>query len=205
MRAGWRWLSALAAAAALAGCAGARDCPAPAPADRSFGLAVLRRPQTPADRLPRALSPAGSQPRSTRLLGSLDERRFYLVAVDAHVPRSRCPRTIVLIAELVPRATRATSIGGATTAAEIRAGHVGGTSSTRTATGAYATWIAGLVPDGVAGVTVRIRSGQRRTLAMASNFFAVAFSGRGDPRDPLVATVTWRDAHGRVVKVVRYP
>src|SRR5947209_4622289 len=201
MTAGWRALSTVAAAVTLAGCASGRDCPAPTPADRSFGLAVIRRPQTPADHLPRALAPADAQLRSTRFLASLAERRFYLVAVRAHVPRSRCPRTIVLIAELVPHATRATSIGGATTAAEIRAGHVGGTSSTRTASGAYTTWIAGLVPDGVSRVTVQIRSGQRRTLAVASNFFAVGFSGRGDPRAPLVATVTWRDAPGHVLKV----
>jgi len=212
MTAAWRALSAFVGLATLAGCAGGGDHPAGgggrptrrAPA-ATFGLSVLRRPQTRADELPGALSPAGAQPRYTRLLGRLADRRFYLVTVAARVGRSRQPQPILLIAELLPHATRAISIGGATSAREIRAGHVGGTSSTRSSSGSYSTWVVGLVPDGVARVTVEIRSGERQTLPATRNFFAAAFRGRGDANAPMLRIVTWHDARGRVVKAVRYP
>src|SRR5947209_2498575 len=141
MTAARRVLGAFVGLATLAGCAGGADRPTQSGPAARFGLSVLRRPQARADELPGALSPAGSQPRYTRLLGRLGDRRFYLVSVPARVGRSRRPQPIVLIAELLPHASRAISIGGATSAREIRAGHVCGTSSTRTSAGAYTTWV----------------------------------------------------------------
>jgi len=156
------------------------------------------------DRLPRALAPPCSQPRYTRLLGSLADRRFYLLSVRARVRDRRCPRSIVLIAELQPNASRAIPIGGAVQRSRdpsrprrrhrrdphrqrrLRHPHHRPRARRRRA---------------------RNRRDPVRPAADASrhdNFFAIAFSGRGSPRAPLLTSVTCRDARRRVLKTVRY-
>ena len=146
------------------------------------------------------------------------------------------PRLTLLIIEVGTDGLPRGGGGGASSAAAITAGvGTSGGFGIAGASGGYTTefgTIDGLVPDGVASVTLHYRHRLDRTLPVANNFFVLSVQARirapkvrrgpgGLPvplllrppfppsKGPLGAIapieIVWRDASGAVIKTVRQP
>lgn len=166
----------------------------PAPPSQQAVLGVLRQDQAPADRgaIPReALASlsrqyAGIRVAGVRLLRAAPDGALVLVPVADLRPTTAGapagPDTVCIYARVSP-ATKAASCFGT---GQVRRGQ---------AVGGIATFVWGLVPDGVTRVVVHTRGGGTTVAAVDRNAFTVD-SGTLDPGRP---EVYWLDPEGRAV------
>jgi len=172
-------------------------------------LAVLRRPATPPDALPRQVQLFGGMSvfrRYVRRARVVASRSYYVV--PAHF--SGCGGTalkahdgIALVCVLrAGQRIVESGVGGESSATQVRQHGlflVGG-SCLHTS---HATLIAGVLPDGVASITLRYAA-STVTLTAAENIVAAAVPKAGGPLDrPL--SMTWRAADGTIIKTVTGP
>ena len=206
---------------------------APASHDLRSVLGVLRRPATAADVPPRsALGSSIGILRSlsvdgVRLLGILpDGTHVFLLPGRSrrppHVSRAclrslprGLRRALVLelrslarlarhgVVELFAIAEDGTGVRGqgAYDAAAIKGRGI--VSPTNSSIFRALTTVHGVVPDGVASVTVSVR-GASATAAVADNFFVAQLAARLPPDEALVS-VTWRGTDGSPIKTVHAP
>lgn len=206
-----------------------RRVPGPVSADLSSILGVLRRPNTAADALPRPSSLSDlSDLRAVyidrvRMVGVLpDGAHVFLIPGrprrPPHVSRAclrSFPRRERRLVEqelriLVRRARHATftllkvsddgsnfNTSGGYDAATVERGQ---TFSVSSSIFRALTTVDGVVPDGVAQVSVNPPGGQTQTVAVASNYFVAQLAVRLGEDPPL--TFTWRSADGRPIKTI---
>jgi hypothetical protein len=174
------------------------------PGDQRALLGVLRRPQADSDRGPEAqrllrnLGPeeSGVRTASVRLLSSPAGARAALVSVErAGAAGGEAPRSDALCLLF-------DAGGSCGTLANLRAGQLFAIAGDR---------IYGIVPDGVASVTLAYPNGERLKTDVEDNFFAIAgapvvqrsLPGAGAGTPPLTLgarpTIQWLDADGNVV------
>jgi hypothetical protein len=198
------------------------------PRDQRAILAVLRRPQTAADRSAAVASVLavvgrdpfhlGLRPGSVRNLGpSPDGPRHAIVLASVTNQSVGTYHGITVHGPAVcvwyPAGVTRWSVGGKCSSAyEIEGGLAGGMSFSRRS-GEH-LW--GLVPDGVASVTVTLRGGKQRTGRVRSNFYDIAVAASSElrrargPLFPENPRPTFRDSEGMVIATpatlrARYP
>ncbi len=179
------------------------------PSDQLERLAVLRAPQTAADRgsgVQADLRTIGSQNHGVRtayvrLLGATSTG-----AAVALIPTERfsddaagppLTRTEDALCVLYPSSRSATRIGGAAYPCWTTAMLLGGRAVGRVADGAV-EHVFGLVPDGVARVELTLGDGTIITTAPRTNFFDAALPP-ATPRFTAIQATLWFDANGAVV------
>jgi hypothetical protein len=184
-----------------------REARAPVPADQLAALAVLRRPQTDADRtrhvrfVLRLLAGgeiSGVHVDGIRLLRTRPDGVTILVPTervgrhDAGYASSIRRRVLCILTSVeVAPANGLTGAGQVCgTTADLRAGAI--RAATRTSRG----WIVnGLVPDGVARVVVRLRGHRSQSAPVRDNFYELNTGGALPP----FWGSRWLDAHGHDV------
>jgi hypothetical protein len=156
-------------------------------------LAVLRRPQNPADVLPdagRSGHPGQTRISGTvRYVGSVAGRRYFVVAVISSYPDAGCsPRR-------APRRTQLCLLeegrggGCGIRAADFAAHGMQGSSGSDD----RHSVVVGLVPDNVASVTVRYGTSER-SFAVHNNFYGYRIAVSAE-RSPDAITWTLRNGH----------
>ena len=159
------------------------------PKDQLAALAVLRRPQTEADRGPqvrRVLKVIGSEETGgihldgVRLLASHGDRSLVLVPAQRVGSHQRgFPSTIQRNTLLLIAAGPASAGATRGTASELRArGITVSTSGSISADGASGWTVNGLVPDGVIGVEVTLRGGVVKTATVHNNSYEIPTGGQ---------------------------
>jgi hypothetical protein len=169
-------------------------------------LAVLRHPPTPTDQLPGPIS-AHLFAHAIRLAQSVDGVRYYVM--PHYWPRC-APRQPIEVVTLVARARltghRTTAVGfNAFTVTELRKDGLFGARFSRLQPQTSALF--GIVPDGVASVTLRY--GTARTSVTARVINNVVVFPQPPRTGPIGAfgwkTMTWRARDGRVIKTLHRP
>jgi len=211
-------LSALGAPVAAVAAEPPHACPPRSPATVNEGapsrlllsrLAVLRRPQTAEDQLPAAPGLSGLPPvgegvyvKYIRHATSLGGTGYYLVPVQRATRAIGCPEAEeVMLVTVEPGGFR--SFSGVTARGLMEGKDVG----TRWLSGHSAVY--GIVPDGVARVTIRYKTPGRHghvdvSARPVNNVFAVAVPATiGRSALPVVpSTVLWHSRKGRVIKTI---
>lgn len=203
-----------------------------APRELRAILGVLRRPAAPGDALPRSESPLGSDdlrsvyvdrvrllgvlpdgthvflfpgrtrrpPRLTRAcLHSFSRRERRVVQRELHMLARRARHGVVDVASVSDDGS-STSTAGGFDAGAIKRGQI---FSVTSSIFRPLTTTDGVVPDGVAQVTVRAPGGESATVAVANNFYVAQLAVR--LREDSSFAITWRSAGGAVIKTISMP